>query len=35
MKKKVNVGIVGTGYGNYVLLESLNKLKYVKWNNEK
>jgi predicted dehydrogenase len=29
MKKKVNVGIVGTGYGNYVLLESLNKLKYV------
>jgi predicted dehydrogenase len=29
MKKKINVGIIGTGYGNYVLLESLNKLKYV------
>jgi len=28
-KKKIDVGIVGTGYGNYVILEALNKLKYI------
>mgnify|MGYP001182922705 CR=1 FL=1 len=29
MKKNINVGIIGTGYGDYVLLEALNKLNFV------
>ena len=26
----INAGIIGTGYGRYVILESLKKIKYIK-----
>lgn len=29
MKKKINAGVIGTGYGNYVILEALNKIRYI------
>lgn len=30
INKKIEASIVGSGYGNYVILESLNQLKYIK-----
>jgi predicted dehydrogenase len=30
MKKTLNAGIVGTGFGSYVLLEALNQINFVK-----
>lgn len=29
MKNNISVGIIGTGYGNYVILEALNKLNFI------
>ena len=30
MKKYLNAGVIGTGFGSYVLLEALNQINFVK-----
>ena len=28
--KKIDAGIIGTGYGNYVILEAINKVNFIR-----